>query len=280
MLRRFDQFQWGPLNAQRLNELVDAIVRLQQEVRLVQARHEPTKDVILARITGPGVRAVGCERGLKVVSYPFLEVGLLIAKEGNIESETCVRTEPVSNPLSQQVGAYLLMIEDEPSLSDGDVVKAHLASRTDGGNAIDKQMVYIGTPRLARVDGNVELATIVAGGNALYDCLLNETQEPIQAYNLYETQNYYGALDASVECATLSVSQPLPAGSVIWVFRPIVDGRPASTWVTMTPVAFDSVCTCNNNDVQALDDAALNDAELQDGKGGAAAHIITRIMGV
>ena len=48
----------------------------------------------------------------------------------------------------------------------------------------------------------------------------------------------------------------------------------------MTPVAFDSVCTCNNNDVQALDDAALNDAELQDGKGGAAAHIITRIMGV
>ncbi len=40
MLRRFEQFQWGPLNATRLNELVDSITSLQQQVRQMQSKQE------------------------------------------------------------------------------------------------------------------------------------------------------------------------------------------------------------------------------------------------
>jgi hypothetical protein len=141
-------------------------------------------------------------------------------------------------------------------------------------------MVYIGTPVAPANAGNVELATVVAGGNGLYDCTLDESGEPIQAYNLYETNDYYGALDATVECAVLSVSQTIPAGSTIWVFRPIVNGAPSATWVTMTPVPFDSACTCNPGTIQQQVLAAADSAGAVDGRDGIAAHIVSRIMGI
>jgi hypothetical protein len=172
------------------------------------------------------------------------------------------------------------MIESEPTLKTQDVVKAHLASRADSATASDKGMVYIGTAIGKPTAGAVELATVISGANALYDCTLVESGEPIQAYNLYETNAYYGALEASVECATLSVFEPIQQGRIIWVFRPVIDGQPATTWVTMTPIAFNSECTCNTEAIQAQQDGEVADAGATDGKAGIAAHIMARLRGL
>jgi hypothetical protein len=281
-LQRFQNFQFGALDAGRLNQLVDAVMRMEQRVEQMARPYEPTKDVILAQIIGAGTKAGYdlCQGAMRCVSYPFQEVGLGIQRAGPIDAGTCVQPYQIEGGLSSTQGAFLLLIEKEPSLAIGDVVKAHLASRADVGTAEDKGMVYIGTPVAPANAGNVELATVVAGGNGLYDCTLDESGEPIQAYNLYETNDYYGALDATVECAVLSVSQTIPAGSTIWVFRPIVNGAPSATWVTMTPVPFDSACTCNPGTIQQQVLAAADSAGAADGRDGIAAHIISRVMGI
>jgi hypothetical protein len=278
-LQRFNDFRFGALDAQRLNAMVDSLMRLEQRVMQLAQPYEPTKDIILAQVTGAGTKAAYdlCQGAMRAVSYPFQEVGLGIQQAGPISGQTCVQPYPIDGGLSSTRGAFLILIERDPSLNPGDVVKAHLASRADVATAADKGMVYIGTPIVPLNAGNVEIATVVAGGNGLYDCLLVESNEPIQAYNLYETNNYYGALDASVECAVLSVSQTIPAGSTIWVFRPLVNGAPASTWVTMTPVPFDSACTCNPGNIQQQVLAAEEDAGKNDGREGIAAHILSRL---
>lgn len=279
-LQRFQNFQIGALDAARLNQMVDTIMRLERAVAQMQRPYEPTKDVILAQVTGDGVKSdtegSGC---IPCVSYPFAEVGLAIATEGSISGKTCVSTKQIEGGLNSARGAHLIMLEDEPTLKRDQVVKAHLASRASSGTAEDKGMVYIGTP-IVPLASQVQLATVVSGANALYDCTLVEGGDVIQAYNLYETNGYYGALQAQVECARLSVFQPIQPGRTIWVFQPIMDGEPAETWVTMTPIAFNSECTCNTGVVQQLNQAEQDAMIASDGKGGVAASIVSRIMGI
>lgn len=241
-LQRFQNFQFGALDASRLNQLVDAVMRLEQRVEQVTRQYEPTKDVILARITGTGTQAAfdACQRAVRAVSYPFEEVGLGIQKEGAIKSETCIETYAIEGGLSDTNGAFLLMMESEPSLEVGAVVKAHLASRSDYATAVDKGMVYIATPISAP---SAVVTGIVIGGpgaGSEYTVRIDGTGERITVQNLYESEVYYGALDEQPECASLS-PLPIPDGSRIWAFRYRTE------WYTCVPTPFSVTCLCNDD---------------------------------
>lgn len=239
-LQRFQNFQIGALDAARLNQMVDTIMRLERAVAQMQRPYEPTKDVILARITGSGTKTAseGCE-GIVAVSYQFVEVGLAIAKEGAIDSSTCVRVQDIDGGLSTQNGAHLLMLEDEPSLEVGDVVKAHLASRASSGTAQDKGMVYIATP-IVPTSGTVVTGIVIGGSPSGYTMEIDGTGESVDVLNLYEASAYYGAMEEQPECAVLSPLS-IPDGSRIWAFQY------RDEWFTCIPTPFSVACTCNDD---------------------------------
>ena len=239
-LQRFQNFQFGALDASRLNQLVDAVMRLEQRVEQMSRPYEPTKDVILARVTGEGVKAGYdlCQGAVRCVSYPFEEVGLAIQREGPINGETCVDTSLIEGGLSSDNGAFLLMMEPEASLAVGDVVKAHLAARADFGTAEDKGMVYIGTP-VGKASG-VVTGQVISASPSGYVMEIDGTGERVDVLNLYESEVYYGALDEQPECASLS-PLPIPDGSRIWAFQY------RSEWFTCVPTPFSVTCLCNDD---------------------------------
>ena len=122
MLRRFEQFQWGPLNATRLNELVDSITSLQQQVRQMQSKQEPGKDMILARIDDDGFTLQTGGRNVPAVAYPFSEVGLAITPDGDTNGASSVSYENIPGGITSTNGAVLLAFEDSPTMKRGDVV--------------------------------------------------------------------------------------------------------------------------------------------------------------
>lgn len=249
MLRRFDQFQWGPLNAQRLNEIVDAIVRLQQSVAQMSVPEERTKDVILAVITGPGTSSSSAqERCIPCVSYPFEEVGFVIDGEGEIKAETCVQVERVESGLTSARGAFLVTLESEAKLTPGTVVKAHLATRIAGLTAGDKAMVYIATPLVESAVFNAVITAVLPEDGKYEAGRDSEAESPIFALeNIYETSGHYGALDAPQnECASLTPRR-LRVGDLVAVWRH------DDEYYTVAPTAFDVECLpC---DTQALQNA-------------------------
>jgi hypothetical protein len=245
MLRRFEQFQFGALNAQRLNELIDAVMQLQQRVQGMAARQEPTKDTILAVITGSGIAsAANGSECIPTVVYPFEEVAMFIAKDGPIESGTCITVERVKDGLTSAKGSFLLTMERAPTLAAGTVIKAHLATRFEG-SAQDKALVYIATPLAESQVFNATVINVLsedgkyeAGREGGSDSVIVDVE------NLYETSGYYGALDdPQNECANLTPRR-LRVGDLIPVW--MHDGK----HYTMAPVAFDVECLpC---DTQAL----------------------------
>ena len=239
-LQRFQNFQFGALDASRLNQLVDAVMRLEQRVEQMSRRYEPTKDVILAQITGAGTKAGYdlCQGAMRCVSYPFQEVGLGIQRAGPIDAGTCVQPYQIEGGLSSTQGAFLLLIEKEPSLAIGDVVKAHLASRADVATAEDKGMVYIGTP-IGKASA-VVTGQVISASPSGYVMEIDGTGERVDVLNLYESEVYYGALDEQPECASLS-PLPIPDGSRIWAFQY------RSEWFTCVPTPFSVTCLCNDD---------------------------------
>lgn len=277
MLRRFDQFQWGPLNANRLNQLVDAVTRLQQRVDAIPQAPVRFKDRIMVRIEGKPTTfgEQDCPQGIPAVAYPFTQVEMTIAEEGPVGTKTCLRISVPGNAISSARGALLVSTEAEPSLKVGDIVAADRAPITFAA-AEDKQVVYI--PAKSGAAATVQLALVLAGEGGSYQCSLQSTGLVVSVTNLYETQGYYGALEASIECASIT-PKPLPTGVLIWVFPIMADGDVAG-WMTMTPTAFDSICTCGPDGISALYDAEQEQAGTQYGKGGAAANAIVRMMGI
>lgn len=236
MLRRFDQFQWGPLNAQRLNQLVDAVTRLQQQVQAIPSKTDRPKDRIMVRIEGEPVRfgERECVNGVIGVAYPFTQVEMAMPRIGDVDASSCLEVTVPTDAIASAKGHVLVVIEQAPSLEKGDIIPADRAPLSFAA-AADKQVMYVGqgkpAPQLVVCE--------VLGGGPEYDCVIPESGAQIAVENLYETAVYYGALDEQPECAALSPLS-IPDGSRIWAFKY------AQQWYTMTPTAFSVACTCND----------------------------------
>lgn len=282
--RRFQNFQIGALTSQRLNEMQDAIMRLQAQVDRGMPRGELVRDRILARITGPGVRAGeqdACGAGsVRTVSYPFTEVFLRVSEVGDISASTCVDSETVDGGISNANGGYLVRFEDEPSLQAGTVVMAQLAPFAVVGNAEDKQQVYVALGGLA--GGALRLGRVTQSlGGGLYRArfLGPGTQQEVEFRNIYEVEDYYGATQASIECAAIS-PKPIDIDRVVWLQQVIGDtgpnaDYPDNSWVTLVPVAFDAECTCGPGGL-AGQQVVADGVEIRDADGAIAGIMLDK----
>lgn len=276
--RRFQNFQIGALTAQRLNELQAAVERLQAKVEGRTGDTEAVRDRILVRVTGQGVAAGfdGCTQAIRCVSYPFTEIFLRIGESGNVTAGTCVQYDIPDGAIASTRGALLLAFEDAPSLAVGSAMIAHLAPFSVEGNAEDKQMVYVPSMPLG-ASGDLRICTLSeALPDGMYAGTLNaegENGEEIEIENLYETQNYYGAAQVTLECAEIVTGQRLPIGSDVWAMKVGGRGARAGEWVTMTPTPFGVDCTCGELGQPLALMTGNADAD------AVAAGIISRIMG-
>ena len=252
-LRRFQNFSLGALNASRLNELVDAVARLEARVNGMKGGMEPVRDRILAWVTGDGVatQVEGCDGSLPSVAYPFTQIFLNIEAPGPITGSTCVKYDIPIDAIRSDRGAFLLKFEIAPSLSQGDVVTADLAPMSFASSADDKQLIYTvtgggaaGSLQLAKVTKQVELGK--------YEGKMLADNADIEFSNMYELEQYYGALTASIECAAISPNA-LPINSIVWVTKALGDTSanaryPDDTWFTNVSVAFGAQCTCGSQE--------------------------------
>lgn len=262
-LRRFQNFQLGALNAGRLNEIVDAIQRLEARIGRAETAVEPVRARILAWITGEGTKSGvdGCSGALEAVSYPFTQVFLKIGTFGDINDGTCINYDIPEDAIRSERGAFLLKFEEEASLTAGDVVAADLAPMALGGNAEDKQLVYVVTG--AGVAGGMQLAKVTESlGAGKYKGEFVGAGTEVEFANMYEVEDHYGALAASIECASISPN-PLPIDSIVWLQKAVGDSGPnarypAGTWFTCISVAFNAECTCGTQ--EGLTDFSLLEA--------------------
>ena len=268
-LRRFEQFQMGALNAARLNEMLDAIAALQQRVDMMPMAMEPTRETILARITGSGtaLRTEGCEGGdgVSAVSYPFGEVTVSIKPDGNVTGSSCMSYEFVEDGIDNERGGVLIALEDVPSLEAGQVVMAHHCAGAVTFANESRQMVYVastgGRPAvdLYGIIGESEFgryeASLIGGpgsGSVLID-------------NLYELSDYYSALaEPQNPCAELQ-PRKLVTGDIVFGFKI------GSRHYTCAPTAF--TVTCQNCGGAPQGIAALNAAV------GAESAVAGRMLG-
>ena len=273
--RRFQNFQIGALTSARLNEMQDAILRLQARVDRAVSAPEAVKDRILARITGVGTVVTGtsCQGGVPVVAYPFSQVFVTIAQDGAISATTCITVDAPEDALSSTRGAYLIRFEEEASLEIGSIVNAQLSPFALDRNAQDKQQVYIVSDGILGGAGEMRIATLTqAVSTGIYKATLNGDNQAIDLNNLYETQGYYGAGSVTVECATLTPGT-LAIGSVVWASKVGGTGDWRGKWITMTPVPFSTECTCGE-----LGQPLQLQGEDRD-KDAIAVGIISRMMG-
>ena len=246
MLRRFQDFQWGPLNAVRLNELVDAITRLQQEVQGMQATAGRGKDMILARIDGDGFALRTGGRNVPAVGYPFSEVGLAITPDGDTNGASQVSYENLPGGITSTGGAVLLAFEESPTMQEGDVVIAHYAPMIVAHADKARKTVYMVK---TMPKPSVRLYEIVDDGNGLGKYLVvpdGESSPVTEIENVYETSGYYGALDEPQnECAEL-VPRALRFGDKVFGFTV------GELLYTCAPSAFGVSCQpCGSNPVTA-----------------------------
>jgi hypothetical protein len=248
MLRRFQEFQWGPLNATRLNELVDAITRLQQQAAQVTPTTERGKDMILARIDGDGYTLKSGGRNVPSVGYNFTEVGLAITPDGDTNGASEVQYENIPGGVSTAGGAVLLAFEESPTMQDGEVVIAHYAPMIVAHSDRARKTVYM-VKTMPRPSVDLYTVTGEATGLGRYSVVranaTDATEEEIE--NIYETSGYYGALDEPQnECAALE-PRKLRVGDTVWGFRI------SAFLYTCAPTAFSVACQdCGTNPGGAL----------------------------
>ena len=255
-LRRFQNFAVGALTAQRLNELVDAVARLQAQVDQPQRIPAAPRGPMLVRIKGiygesvPGespsgegtevIRAtsylfeqifVRLERGSGTVEIAEREYGLRSrAVEGQDESLTLVAIDP--RPFS-----------NIPAGSLATVFPLDIDGGTGGGAVPDQQGLYMILRAFNPPVVAVYQITAQAGQLGHYfgtpipgaETDIDYGTEPVEIVNLYETGNYYGAMGMQNPCAQLE-PRSLGIGDVVPV---IVFG---GTYYTMAPTAFSSTC--------------------------------------
>lgn len=255
-MRRFQNFQLGALNAQRLNEIVDSIARLQSRVDQPQRTPEMPRGPMLVRIKGIyGESVVGepaTGEGTEVIpatAYLFEQVFVRLnrasgtveiaerdyglrsrAQEGQDEALTLVAIDP--RPFS-----------NIPPGSLATVYPLDIDGGTAGGAVPDQQGLYMilrafNPPVVAVYQITAQAAELghyfgipIPGAQPDIDY----GSEPVEIVNLYETGNYYGALGQQNPCAQLE-PRALGIGDIV----PIIVFN--DTYYTMAPVAFSSTC--------------------------------------
>jgi hypothetical protein len=250
-LRRFQNLQIGALTAQRMNELVDAVTRLQQRIDMMPTAIEPIRQTILVQITGSGIalRREGCEggEGVAAVSYPFGEVTVTIKPDGNITGASCMSYEFVEGGIHDGRGAVLLALEEVPSLNAGQVVVAHYCAGAVTVAEESRQMVYVAaTGGKPAVDTYTIISSLDVG---FYNAVIIGAtgSGPTVIENLYETNDWYGAMaEPTNPCAEL-VPRALRPGDVVFGFTV------GSNTYTCAPSSFGVICQdCSTNPGGAL----------------------------
>lgn len=251
MLQRFQNFRMGALTASRLNAMIDAIESLQREVRQRSADGMVARPTILCRITGNGTLSKEDCSAPRVVSYPFEQVFFVRTPDGRLTQQTCIDMDVPENGISSDVGASLVEFSKAANFESGDVVvAAHVHGAFQQG-AEPAQMIYaICSPKVSKGEMRLARITQLMGGRR-YKAVVLGTQPPeeIEFVNIYEAEDFYGAMQASIECAQIT-GKLLQVGHVVWVQE--VKGEsgvgntqyPDPVIVTCAPNPFDSECTC------------------------------------
>lgn len=239
MLRRFQDFQWGPLNATRLNELVDSITRLQQQVAQFVPTRERGKDMILARIKGEGRKLMTqeCDNSVRMVSYPFDEIEISIRSgSSTIGENSCASYSAVDGGVTSDGGSLLMSREDDPSFTDGDVVMANYAPGIVSYFDDRRRAVYLITQAARPVMGlYLVLGSLGNGRYSVVDATFPGVG-PEEMENIYETSTWYGAKDPPQNpCAQLQ-ERTLRVGDEVFGFK--VGG----SLYTCAPTAFGVEC--------------------------------------
>lgn len=259
MLRRFSEFKIGALDARRLNEMQDAILELQRVVekmpRFDYSRYGP----MLARITQrvdvsrseclpPSQQSSRTDAAI----YYFEEVLIRVDGSGSQPSsvDLCVSTRHVPGMMkstaspfgADDIGLVPILLDigaTEYRYKVGDVVpcfRARIDFNPENGGMSRWREVYVAQGG-ARVALGLYEITAVNSPVGSYQCIpsLSTGEISREIRNIYETSSYYGALEASAPCATLSPRR-LSVGDVVFGF---VD---RGLLYTIAPTAFDVTC--------------------------------------
>lgn len=264
MFRRFDNFKVGALDAKRLNAMQDAIADLYRRIESTPRYDQQQYGITLARITArAGISQGECVPPSDAIRincaiYYFEEVLVRVDGTGGQPGavDTCVAVKRYDGMLRS---SNVTWGPDEPGIVPilldldangyayevGNVVPCFRARIDYGaldGNLSKWRHLYV--TRSSRA-GGVRKFIITEVRQQVGQYTAEEipspsggaTPEPIR--NLYESEEYYGALEANVPCATLAPRR-LRVGDVVPVFEHRFE------LLTMAPTAFDVTCLpCN-----------------------------------
>ena len=277
-LRRFQNLQIGALTAQRMNELVDAVTRLQQQVDQPQRIPDAPRGPMLVRITE---RYASSEVG----EPPSVEVSEVIDASAYLFEQVHVRFRRDSGTVEISAREYglksraqqgqdedLTLVAIDPrkgsNLQPGTLATVYpldVDAGPSGGDVPAQQGLYM----LLRTFAPPEVAVYEITGpgaelghyfgfpqveNAPED--IDVGKEPVLIINLYETSDYYGALAGIGPCVqiqpgTLFIGDRVPV---------LVYG---GQHYTMAPVNFNAQCTpCGGTAGAALEGGASREIEL------------------
>lgn len=281
MLRRFENFKVGALDARRLNEMVDVIIDLQRKVDRIPKFDYSQYGSFLARITervdtyeaqGEG----NTLQPLDIALYKFEEIAIRAVYAGSSSFGTSYigfyrHADGMlsSASMAQQYGdrsAEPLLVDvgvSEYRYKVGDIVPCFKAriDTTAFGSTDDAQYIYvISSSSPSETVGVYDVLASMPNGMYSVRSIDDSTGEPEIMENLYETSDYYGALLGTQNpCATLT---PRRLGQPDRVFGFTQRGK----LYTCSPTAWGVECQpCGTNPGGALAstyDAAGNEASV------------------
>jgi len=254
--RRFTQGHVGALSARQYSEVQDAVQALVSDRGGMDARQSRSPFPMLVRITGKyaesRVGEPGTVEGAEVIdatSYLFEQVFVRLSRgPGTVE----IAARPYGTKSRQQEGQdedfTLVAIDPRPysNISDGTlaiVIPLDVDAGESGTEMPSQQGLYLiskimATPQVAVYEitgSHPQLGRYY--GRPLPSVGDDGSGEPVEIINLYETNQYYGALDTSNgnPCAQLE-ARGIGIGATV----PVIEF--AGELYTMAPTAFRPVC--------------------------------------
>ena len=264
MFRRFDNFKVGALDAKRLNAMQDAIADLYRRIESTPRYDQQQYGITLARITArAGISQGECVPPSDAIRincaiYYFEEVLVRVDGTGGQPGavDTCVAVKRYDGMLRSsnvtwgpdEPGMVPILLDLDASgyvYDIGDIVPCFRAridyGQPEGGLSKWRHLYVTRSANAAPVRKFIITEVRQQVGQYTAEEIPSPsggaTPEPIR--NLYESEEYYGALEANVPCATLAPRR-LRVGDVVPVFEHRFE------LLTMAPTAFDVTCLpCN-----------------------------------